>query len=1579
MSIPVFPRKGRNDMIGTRLADDIARGKTFATKREFERWERALTARHNKDAKRYKALMASAETAAQRIHEAMAPYADDETIRRVFVEGMQYGYHANSGWSELHADRASTEKMQQVFGQNGLSGQHEDVSAWKKSLVGDVVTRAAKSGYNAGGNLAKSAQSVCNTEEQWADYFTVFSLEYRTVSGREMSIGDILADLRDADQRDAVDATGFSSDFAQRVRDVVDRLVVFYKTHTLRQYRAFLRGFNSGYTEAPAAAASGKRAASSSSSSPEKRGRIESLLGDIEQSYSSESGMTDENNATLLGQSLGATFYRNAVVENKLLALQLLARFYDEAMSSYSRMQRFPIFMKAGSALRPIFTSKKINLLAPTTGEEFDAVFPGVMNSIDSTEYVSRFTPPALPVRATILNEIFTAKYGASSLRQSNEDAIFAVKLIVNHRLGTGVITTLPLQFKDIAVIQRHLLTHATSAIDDNYAPTPTQREMDTIRACDFYARSSVLLLEQTLRDITTLIFTPLLINTMANYVDRTTSLKRILALYPPRQPLDPNVHTFLSRYVKQLNERWLDSRVYISKSVMFSSDITRLVDDAIASEVAFYLKNPVLENKRALVAGLAKYYTTVINVPTDITHDEYRDTVSEMGTGKYLRTSTRALFSWLALNTETYWPRDLCGMQTVIHDVLMLRHLREEMRQRVIMVESVLQFDRPGRFSRWDFVDHLARIEQSTLSAEESVSFAQTVQHFVELLQSNPGTDYDSDSPAQHFVSPAVHRTNYTVGADDAVGFDSEVIDDDEEDGYDTDDYSSHHAVDDELDVTQEYTPENKQKLSITRGFSLSPTSSWELDPIDSPVSRPSARASSSDDSGSTPIGECMACHAASRLRARQRGVVLRDISPLEAKIEYGMAVRGDAHYIGAHYGHAFGPRLGCAAYSRDEKRTVIAEKNAPGVSGVLAEYIGAMYPDARVDIGTTANVVSPPQEPLHDLDIDVTVNYRPRLAGHDRETPHGLFFYLSHSFSPSPPVFVSASEAASGKRLHLQYKVRYPEITGHAMFNVDGYARLVDVDAEACVNQAGFASIRLADLVSNRLTSFKLRVPNSDLQVAKGDVTLTVHSASLPIRTDSTIKSPTALSAEYEQTQRMIREYITANRAFYKSHPNVVESVQNITVFEYAAREGVIPGSLFDSFKLAPTAERYFTQALEYVLRRRRPDADIPLDEWTALDKRTKTVALMDVMRLYVNYCTYIRDVVDNNREDKRWDPSAIELIESFDYIRQRDAGDCEDFTREILQAAMELKHNLRDSLSPAIQEMRKIADEFVFASVLCGVSREAMSLAELSKGRVSLHGHECAVAIPSYVFFEALRRNDPGHPAFELYSEEEQRAGADQQIFVLEGTGCLFPEPRTKTDFFKQVESAFRRATSVSKRAEAVVFYHPSQDDGFYKQMITILTPELFLRTGHLGFEFLVCSRTPDGLKRGVPFSLLLDIHSHAEIQIVPAPAMSPEVFRASSRMDDDDFPPISLEPGVVTKEMKDVCAALTTGRPRAGQDFFQFHVKFSNMISTYIAAIKQFAQQNRLSVLCLAESVKVSFSTGQYVGGYTILLF
>lgn len=1569
--------------IGTRLAGDLALGKSFDSQNDFDQWERELMSRRNKNTQKYQALMDSATTAAQRIKEAASAYKSDQRLYAVFLEGLQYGYHDNGDW-DCHATPSASSSTESVLGHLRLSGNNENVVAWKKSIVDADAKQAAKSGYNAGSNLRKNVDSVASLKPELVDYFTIFSLEYQHAHVKENTIGDILRDISEAKTRATLDSSTDSD--SELARKTARELILFFRTHAYSKYQSFLRGFNHGYTNPAKSTPSKRQPGASFGSTASKRARqIESLYSDVESSEKTRFTGPSHKTAMSAGRRLGTQFRQEIREDGLDEVLSLLSQYYDEEMKLFERRQKHPILIKRGSLLTSLFTDN-VDLTAPITEEEFRRVFGSVENTIDTSNYVRTFVPPLVRKnhndRIDIVKQIFASDYGVHSFRQNGRLVEDVTVKILNGAQGVNVFKEIDLTAEEIDVISSRMLPRSMSVFDNEYRSMPAQRELDAVRACEFYAQASILMQNTATRDIETLLLTPLLVNTMTDYVENTATLDNILGVYKSRGAIDENVAKFLELYVQEKNRQWLATRIRISKGVLFSEDFLGLVTDHSAADAAFYLNIQDLSTRQGFNRNVIMKYgsRTVAASDTSIENQTYVDVAVHFGVDNYLKTSTQSLFQWLRLNNTRDWPEDICVMRRVLHDVITLNYLQTEMKERANMLDSVLSFTRTGSFTRWDLVHFLAHREKKEMTAQETVDFAQLVQQTIASFAS-------ADVPVQ----------DDNFDADD--DFDKDVYD--PITNLEVVKVSAAPSIEEDFSFDVAISEEDLKRFSAAvkdMGFDTASTSSGDsyssllnapsLTDWNSQYELANTLASSSSDSP-VGIGARMSTGARTSCAvvARQQGVVIRSLPVMRTPKKD----KDDTDYIGAFYEHAFGEKIGCAVYSRKCKKILSMEAtdtDQVNVSSLLKDYIGETYPGAdtsvkesigaAVSFGPLAAV-----KKLFDLIIDVTVNYRPFLAGSGRERAHGIFFYPSYSYAPSEPVFISASDAMQGKRVTLSYKVNRDAIPGHAMFNADSYAWYTDESDEVGINQSGFAACRLADLTQSKGAKFTLIVPNSDEKRPKGELMLTVHSVSLPVHSEASVSSSKELSAERQHIQQKIKKYIAENKKFYKQYPNSVASVQNITVFEYACRDGIIPGSMFDSFKLAPSDEKYYVQTLAFAIRRRRPDIDIEefnVDRWIEFDEDAKVCIFMDVLRLYVNYCSYIRDIADDNVDGSPWSRANVELIESFDYIRQRDAGDCEDFTREIIQTAMEIKYNLKSSASIAIQEMRRIAEMFVFASILCGVSREAMSLAELSKGNASLHGHECAVAIPNYIFFEALRRHDPDNQILSLHTEEEKTAGVEHKIFILEGTGCLFPEPRDKTPRFSSIQHDFNReCKDVAKHVSDMVFYNPQRNNTFYKQMISILTPEFFLRTGLTSLEFLVCRKTPAGTFRGVPFSLLLDIYANKDVEIIPAPIIPIDVFHAASRMDDDNFPPISLHRGAITSQMRDVCATLTTRLPCQGQDFFQFQIRFSQLTPARQLKIKQFAAAKKLDVLCVAEPVKMSVSTGDCVGGYTIFIF
>jgi hypothetical protein len=562
--------------------------------------------------------------------------------------------------------------------------------------------------------------------------------------------------------------------------------------------------------------------------------------------------------------------------------------------------------------------------------------------------------------------------------------------------------------------------------------------------------------------------------------------------------------------------------------------------------------------------------------------------------------------------------------------------------------------------------------------------------------------------------------------------------------------------------------------------------------------------------------------------------------------------------------------------------------------------------------------------------------------------------------------------------------------------MLNVDAYANIVTESGQVCINQAGYANFRLLELVAKRGQWFNqpLIVPNSSVRKYKGMLSIACVGTSLKSKPEgSRVASIARVRGSADKAQRLINDYIQINRQFYEQHPPLTESVRQVTVFRYDGRKGRIPGSMFDIFKIPPSYEEYYLNCLRYALQRREPFEPIGDDgdlgkRFLAMSEAERTCVVMDMLCIYANYCVYETDEVDNNEEGVGpYVKKKRELIESFDAVEPRDGGDCEDFAKQMVRQAIELKVNgAKTFVSSAMRLVIEILNRFIFASVLCGVSKGSISFKDL--GTAKLSGHECAVAIPKYVFFKALSRSNPNHPLFKLYSEEEINRGKGAEIYVLEGTGNLFPEPRAESRTHEKLadilfDSFDKRATTNACRQ---FFYKPDADDNFYKELIVIMTPEFFLLKGYVDCEFLLCLKNPDGsgrIYRGVHFSSFLDIDKNTSVQLVETPLIPLKTFRAALRFDDDNFPPMALRPARASQEMLKIAQDLTTVNlkylGKEPDDFYSFQIRFQEMTPERLAILIREIKGRNLRSICYVEPVKISHSTGEAVGGYCLIVF
>lgn len=652
------------------------------------------------------------------------------------------------------------------------------------------------------------------------------------------------------------------------------------------------------------------------------------------------------------------------------------------------------------------------------------------------------------------------------------------------------------------------------------------------------------------------------------------------------------------------------------------------------------------------------------------------------------------------------------------------------------------------------------------------------------------------------------------------------------------------------------------------------------------------------------------------------------------------------------------------------------------------------ATLDDLLISNPISSSLISMKQKSYH-LTLKFTVRYTPSLAGKGYETPYGLFFYPSGSFASGLPYFAPFTSSTLPVEHTAVFTVSKRYISPFVLFNINAYAKFVNEAGYECINQAGYANFRLLPACSklNSKIVLDLRVPNSKIRTSKGKIDLVFTEIDIEggmERAPDHCFSESYISHARTEADTSIKNYMEMNRKFYERHPPSATSIANITVFSYAGRNGSIPGCLFDCFKIPKSPEEYFLNSLKYAIQRRTMRVCRDLNHWIKGRSKEWCIAVaMDMLCIFVNHCVYITDIVDNNT-DGRHLKTKIELIESFDAdVRMRFCGDCEDFTREILVAVSELMYNTRWLRSGPIQLVREILNDFIFLSTLCGVSKASISFAQKNSSSIKLSGHECALAVPKYIFFKALGRNNPNHTLLSLYSQEEQNLGKGYQIYVLEGTGKLLPEPMTETKVHSDISDIcndFFSATSIEGN-KPQFFYHPGSPDNFYKRFVGFLVPEFFIRFGYRGFEFLVCSEnkaSPGVLMRGVDFEELLNIDSNPHIQLVEAPSIPVETLHHARRIDEDNFPEIPLGYEEIPRHIQHIADTLTTVSIESidnvdFKDVVQYQFPFNKMTQEKIDSLLRDVSKYNLRMICFPEVLMKDHFNSDLLGGFTVCIF
>lgn len=639
------------------------------------------------------------------------------------------------------------------------------------------------------------------------------------------------------------------------------------------------------------------------------------------------------------------------------------------------------------------------------------------------------------------------------------------------------------------------------------------------------------------------------------------------------------------------------------------------------------------------------------------------------------------------------------------------------------------------------------------------------------------------------------------------------------------------------------------------------------------------------------------------------------------------------------AHLGSRFGPVI--AATSKQEFHV------HPSVSSNVTKMLQQYMLTNREPSIVLEEMPSPKELSFRrNVTLSLTIKYHPSLAQREKEREPQLYIYLSDNVFRGVHIATNLSEDQPTElKLQLKTKMIRPTVPYDCLVNVQAYAQYKNESDQWCLNQCGYTNVLLPfALKSGQVYDQRLFVNNSEHpdRDDKGTVQIQIHSLTFDddgkdVPVDFKDSSLEAVRSSMKRAQNCARAYINKNRdECYSRIPASSPSVEFVTVFSYQNQShGYTPGCYFDVFRIPRSNLEFSINVLQEGRSRshlidRDPETNdrIPLLKFfRQASRRARLKVVMWALVVYVTSCPYITDEVDHNHRGRgaRWIKKLLELMESFDNMIIRDAGDCEDFTRAVLVLVHAIKRDYGVRAANGCSggsdgdelmlQMTDLLNGFVFCSGLCGVS--SMALDDLKKKQssgksVELNGHEGAFAIDRATFLKAILRHDPEcdvavcmqkeAKAYPRYYQESDR------IYPLECTGVLNPEPSNKTKEEKDLETALQKLASKSEMrvmedARTVFTYDPHGSNNFYKMFITLMTPEFMVLRGVPVVEFVLYERNEHRPsyrggrhigKRGVWFDELLDISNNEHICLTGCPPFTPELEDACATITKDNAP-------------------------------------------------------------------------------------
>lgn len=381
-------------------------------------------------------------------------------------------------------------------------------------------------------------------------------------------------------------------------------------------------------------------------------------------------------------------------------------------------------------------------------------------------------------------------------------------------------------------------------------------------------------------------------------------------------------------------------------------------------------------------------------------------------------------------------------------------------------------------------------------------------------------------------------------------------------------------------------------------------------------------------------------------------------------------------------------------------------------------------------------------------------------------------------------------------------------------------------------------------------------------------------------------------------ERTPDPLRAYIDAAERAYSPYGvrSTYAALNNVNMFEYVSRVGVLPAAGYVNTPIGATGEAYFLNVARLALARLGLREEDALQRWdlerSGSDARAAANWLATALSLYVQYCDYMEDKVVAAVCTRGGGVRYCEKpIEWFQHVRVRNGcGDCEDLATETVIEAAELER-LR-AAHPLVQLLQRVNAGFYCVLLLDGVSNAEINDSDARAGRMpaEMEAHMNSALVSRYFVHQWLDDNGgraaaPGRPNALFPS-----------IVMLEGTGPLDPDGLKKPDdIAEQLRDQMLMPYRSLMREVRQVFYYDAtgrSDSGFYRAVKLMaarnIDPSRFL---------WLLSPSKQAKSAGVSFRQIAA--GSTEIAAVGEAPFSPEALRVMERYKLDLHPLVSLE--------------------------------------------------------------------------------